>query len=411
MGSLGILLTPITYVNARACSSSSTCNCSMETIEAVPGKQSFVLECAGDVIGVSNASLADVFKYTTTYRSSVLDTNLLADFKNLKVLYIDKGLPNLKSISEMNSIKILDIHRSELTYLKDRAISEISMNIISLSLAYNDIDTVHNEAFFELPKLIHLNLSYNNMGKIPSAAIRPLNVLEVLDLSHNRIRAVSTKDISDLKSLEQLSLAYNKIFSLEYVKFPSSNVAFNVSYNPIKQLRWNAASRTNIHILDLSGTDLVELSPSTFNNCDIKEIRITNSRNLEMVDYDVFPNSSVNTIIISNNPQLRYIDPMAFQRIQTLSVLDLRNNALRLIPQSFSLIRNIKEIHISGNLVSCDCNMFWSTKDTKVLSAPACTITSPETECAPQTVYRSANVTVVDEGATVTLKCKVGYGN
>ncbi|XP_077992142.1 slit homolog 2 protein-like [Glandiceps talaboti] len=103
-------------------------------------------------------------------------------------LYLDVN--NLKSIPD-------------LSYLK---------NLVTVDLSNNNIKTITNTTFTNLPKLSTLILSYNHIGCIPPGTFQGLHALRILSLHGNDISTLPEGSFADLSSLSHIALGANPLY-------------------------------------------------------------------------------------------------------------------------------------------------------------------------------------------------------
>ena len=399
-------------ISAGVCSAS--CNCSSENVPQLDNKEYFILRCSDELVDVSNASLADVFYYKASGDSVIMDSNILHRFYNLKFLSIDGGVQSLSSIPEIVSLRILEIMHTSISYLPEQGFASISGRLTFLSLTFSDLEAFSNDAFAGLDYLETLNLSHNGIEKVSSALLSNLNALQILDLSFNNIRSVSSSDFAGLKFLRRLNLDNNNIYSLSFIAFSNSGVSLSVQGNPLSILSWQGNTKTRLSSLRLGGNSLTLLQKKTFVNVNIETISITSSDKLRLIDREAFVNVTVANISITNNSKLEYIDPQIFKNVKNLRHIDISFNKLRIVPRALSRLPSIESIVAMGNPLLCDCNIRWiGNSDSKVNIDSSCTSQKDTTKrlptkCLPRLVYRSNNVTTIDEGLATTLRCKVG---
>ena len=121
--------------------------------------------------------------------------------------------------------------------------SNMPPDLTKLSLAYNKLTTLPNNAFAEYSNsLKHLFLQSNHLSQL-NGVFENLPNTEVLRLSWNQITTIRKMLFSDLISLKQLYLDNNMI-----------------SFFHSQALR----GLTNLRLLNLEGNRLIQLHPDTF---------------------------------------------------------------------------------------------------------------------------------------------------
>ncbi|XP_002738338.3 slit homolog 2 protein [Saccoglossus kowalevskii] len=85
-------------------------------------------------------------------------------------------------------------------------------NLHTIDLSNNDITTITNTTFANLPKLATLILSYNHIGCIPPGTFRGLHSLRILSLHGNDISTLPSGAFDELESLSHIALGANPLY-------------------------------------------------------------------------------------------------------------------------------------------------------------------------------------------------------
>lgn len=391
---------------------SAACRCSSQKLDILGTRKYFVLNCTGDSYNVQNASLADIYYYTS---SQLMDTNFLQSFNNLKGLFVSGGIDSLNALAPITSLRLLNISGGNMVYVPASQLFRISASLVSVSLANNRIEYVSDETFGKLDNLEFLNLSRNLLDRLPQGLFYSLRNLKRLDLSHNKLYRISSADFNGLSSLEWLDIGHNSISSLTSLDFGHQDVSLFAEANPILSVFWTRGS--DLRLMKISSNKLVFIPARSFSVGVIEHLVLSNSASLKLIEAEAFLNMTILELVISNNPSLQYIDPQAFENINKLNSLILSYNNLHVVPETFSSIRDIQRIVALGNPLFCDCNMNWMrdettavevviSNDTEQLNCDAGS-SADSTSCAPRTIFASAQSVIVDEGRSVHLLCKV----
>lgn len=189
-------------------------------------------------------------------------------------------------------------------------------SLIELDLSYNKISrlTLKNEESLQMMNLVTLQLSANALESLPDS-IRFLPVLKELDTRHNMI----------LNPLESIPPTVNTLVAsynnprLHKQKLPSSPVANEKD----PQEAYSVIDLPNIRILKLEGMHALEL-------------------------HTRFSMASL-TVLDMQNTHLAYIHESLFENSKNLRTLQLSNNSLTRLPDSFNKLRNLEELYISNN--------------------------------------------------------------
>lgn len=148
-----------------------------------------------------------------------------------------------ETFANLKYLKTLD-----LSHNKFEQIINISVvtNIIFLSLSCNEIQSVPEHAFKQMPKLRQLWLNGNQIKKVDINGFAYLNYLEKLDLSNNKLSSLPEGWVNAFKSLQFLDLSKNQFTSLESLSLSNKLLLVEVylAMNPLKYL--NSTSFNNL---------------------------------------------------------------------------------------------------------------------------------------------------------------------
>ncbi|XP_065296671.2 protein toll-like [Dermacentor albipictus] len=190
-----------------------------------------------------------------------------------------------------------------------------------LDLSFNEIETIDEEYLYGLPKLRYVALWRNNIHKLPPNLFLKTRLLKKVELQVNRISSVEGV-FNDLPQLEVLLLTQNNI----------------------------------------SDTD--SISRSTF-PC-LKELALGQNR-INVISKFSSRNSGIRRVILSNNA-VTDIMPGAFKLLGKLTKLDLKNNSISFLNDSYFAHDSILEhIDFSMNKVTTLSNVFNRTRMIKVM--------------------------------------------
>lgn len=181
-------------------------------------------------------------------------------------------------------------------------------DIVSISLAINNIEGTIPESIVGLKELTYLDLSFNNLeGNIP-VNIGSLSKLSYLLLDYNNLHGSIPQSIGDLLILKELDLGVNKLS--------------NAIPNSITKL-------SNLYSLDLYGNELTGSIPKDIGNL-----------------------SSLNILYLHYNP-LDGVIPNSITRLQKLKRLIIGSSLLTgNIPENIGNLRSLIQLEINRTEVS-----------------------------------------------------------
>ena len=140
---------------------------------------------------------------------------------------------------------------------------QFSNNVITLSLRFNDISSLHKDLFYNLWSLQFLDISHNKLSELSSTVFVITPLLEVLYLNNNNLRSVPTNIIKHLNSIKLLDMKFNEISHITIDDFQNcqSLLWLDLSGNRIQSIaRQSFANCTNLDELDLSHNMITSLA-------------------------------------------------------------------------------------------------------------------------------------------------------
>ncbi|GBM38001.1 Leucine-rich repeat-containing protein 40 [Araneus ventricosus] len=173
-----------------------------------------------------------------------------------------------------------------------------------------------------------LPLSNKNMASIPKDVIETARDAEVttIDLSRNSIASIPDEFEMVLPKLTELNLGYNKLNSIP-------------SFIGLGQ---------HLQYLDLRNNHLQTLPAGIANLSSLREINICYNR-FHSLPSALYGLKKLEIILASDN-QVEDIDANGLSQIPTLTVLDLHNNSIKVVPPELGNLRNLRSLLLDGNL-------------------------------------------------------------
>jgi len=205
---------------------------------------------ADSFVNAKNLELLDLSNNLISFVDEKLFTANF--FNNLKFLNLERNLIR-KLTSDMsrllklyslkvshNQLELFPIFNIPLN-LKDDLVKEIFFDhnnlarfnsgiftfvtsyVETLTLAYNQISFISNDAFFFLKSLANLSLSNNNLTYLNRSLFLNLFNLKYLNLSYNSISSIESNSFQNLNKLKILDLSFNRLFALDNYLFSGLN--------------------------------------------------------------------------------------------------------------------------------------------------------------------------------------------
>ncbi|XP_025200724.1 protein flightless-1 homolog [Melanaphis sacchari] len=304
--------------------------------------------------------------------------------------------PTFHTIQKLCNIKCLD-HLTTLD-ISSSSICEVPefignlINLVKLDLSSNELKTLPL-SLIKCQHLTDLILSYNQFSQVPQCLIDGVHSLKTLDLSHNQLVDISIKPFS-IQQLLTLNVSNNSklntlpqwLWSIECNSLESLDISFtncldNIAVDPYlnmygisNHLKYLYLSNTNSDIRKIEFIkNLKNLRNVVLDN---KDTKIRNCRNyyhdvplvfnyrfkfidsLSMIDVDL---STIGSCVYFSFPSIRFLNlsnnsivllPDSFSELINLEVCDVSNNQILSIPESFKSLKNLKSLILNNNWLS-----------------------------------------------------------
>lgn len=233
--------------------------------------------------------------------------------------------------------------------LSSNAIKVISPNIkylqqlINLKLHDNAITSLPAE-FGELINLITLSLAHNKLKELPKEFYK-LTELRWLSISHNELIHIEP-DFGDLVMLNFLDLSHNKLKMLPPgMGYLVRLVDLNLSHNELQELPPDIVNLRDLKKMNISNNNLKKLP--AMGELRKMEILDANHNDIEALP-DFYGCTALKEIYLANN-YIKEITEEFCDQMQHLSVLNIRDNKLELLPENVSLLQNLKRLDLTNN--------------------------------------------------------------
>jgi Leucine-rich repeat (LRR) protein len=224
---------------------------------------------------------------------------------------------------------------------------------------------------FQLNSLKYIDLRYNKLHEIP-IHIEKLQSLETLNLRANYIHELP-KEIGQLPKLEKIILRQNMSLDLEQVTESLSQIShlfeLDLSACHIEQLPSNFTKLQNLRSLYLSENPKLDLEDTfeklahlpNLENLNLEDTKerlpenLANLQNLRSLTYNYLSADAKHVAQLKNLRELEakksslgYIPEWLFEMPQ-LHVLNLSDNQISQIPDSFKNLKNLKKLDFRNN--------------------------------------------------------------
>lgn len=339
------------------------------------------------------------------------------NIKNLNNIAADTFLDNSNQpkFPALNNLVLRDI--TTLTTLPAGAIQELT-NLTDLEISGTGITQIYGLSFLQLTQLVNLHITHNtNLNFIASNAFDGLyNSLEFLFLGNNKLSNLNFLNSGTWNLLTQLNLQHNPFGTLPSSIF--SKTGQRLQYLNLDQCELTSISApifrglASLHTLILSNNRINNVGSAAFQNSPtLKELRLDKQKISMSLHENTFQGieTSLEHLYIGKNTidipmfwkhienftnlfelnapeiQLGSIPDKAFKNNENLATLDLGTNNIVSVQESsfyrlrdslqslslsfnkittiskcvFNNFTNMKQLHLDGNLLVCDCRIRW----------------------------------------------------
>lgn len=251
-------------------------------------------------------------------------------------------------------------------------------NINHLDVSYNKVQTVEPFTFIGIRNLEKLILKGNKIIQIPTLPIsylgcdvttrtdvsrrHPIN-LEILDLSYNLIPVIPAGSLQSLQSLQELYLESCDIKFIEDKAFEglTSLLLLSLDKNQLSVIPSKSLSHlTQLRVLHLNQNKLTEILPLAFSNLGNLEDLQLNNQSLTIISKGSFHGlNNLKRLEISSNKDLSIIEGGSFTNLSRLVYLNLNSNALTRLSEDLINSTSLSLLDVRNNPLNCQCNVKW----------------------------------------------------
>ncbi|XP_062920288.1 leucine-rich repeat-containing protein 40 [Mobula hypostoma] len=232
----------------------------------------------------------------------------------------------LESLSEeiqlLPALTVLDVHDNQLTSLP-QAIGQL-LNLQKLNVSHNKLTELPDE-LWNLRTLKNLQLQHNELERIPDG-IGHLVHLEDLDISNNRLSTIPSA-LGELAGLLRLNLASNKMKSIP---------------PDISKMR-------SLKYLDATHNELECVPPELAGMVSLEQLYLRHNKLRRLPE---FPSCKYLKELHVGNNQIEYLGPDHLRPLSAISILELRDNKLKSLPDEILLLQGLERLDLTNNDIS-----------------------------------------------------------
>lgn len=240
-------------------------------------------------------------------------------------------------------------------------------DLLKLFLSSNKLQSLPDDLRL-LPALVVLDVHDNLLSKLPSAIGELLN-LQKLNVSHNKLKSLPPElaQLRHLKSLliqhnqlEEMPDALGQLAELEELDLSNNSLRnisgclgglthlgqLNLSNNKLKTLPAEISSLKSLRQLDCT-SNLLEDVPTSLAGMDSLEQLYLKQNKLTFLPE--LPNCKRLKELHVGNNQISTLGPQHLSHLRGLSILDLRDNKLKSLPDEIALLEGLERLDVTNN--------------------------------------------------------------
>lgn len=307
--------------------------------------QEIDLEAFGDLTKLERLHIIGSFQSEARYQMPE-NIGKLTNLEDLQIEYILNGeLP--ATIGNMKSLKSLYLNNNYLTGSLPKEIAKLE-NLTSIQIYNNDLDGALPDEIGNLKNLTYLDLHKNSIpGPIP-ATIGNLKDLMILDLKSNELSGNIPSTIGNLTNLIRLELHDNQLSGQIPPEIGNLvNITFlTLNNNHLEGEIPSVVTKLNtINLSDNKFTSLAEEITHT----NLKEINLTNNK-LRAVPQSWMKLNELTSFVAANN-EISELPDIIGASWPKLKLFDLSNNGISDLPDNFGAWPKLERLIMSDNKV------------------------------------------------------------
>ncbi|XP_075974548.1 leucine-rich repeat-containing protein 40-like [Anticarsia gemmatalis] len=254
---------------------------------------------------------------------------------------VDFTRPNSNNWWNAEPLKTLDLSSNVIKVISPNV--KYLQHLITLKLHDNAITSLPPE-FGQLTELMNLSLAHNKLTVLPKEFYK-LTELRWLSISHNELTKIEP-DFGDFVMLNFLDLSHNKISMLPPgMGYLVRLVEVNLSHNELQELPPDIVNLRDLKKMNISNNSLKRLPPMG----ELRKMEILDANHNDIEELpDFYGCTALKEIYLANN-YIKEITEEFCDQMQHLSVLNIRDNKLEVLPENISLLQKLKRLDLTNN--------------------------------------------------------------
>ncbi|XP_051481609.1 leucine-rich repeat-containing protein 40 isoform X2 [Apus apus] len=232
----------------------------------------------------------------------------------------------LRSLSEdvqlLPALTVLDVHDNQLTSLPS-ALGQLE-NLQKLDVSHNRLTSIPEE-LLQLSRLRSLLLHHNELSHLPDGFGQLVN-LEELDVSNNHLTDIPT--------------SFALLINL---------VRLNLASNQLKNLPADISAMKSLRQLDCTKNYLETVPSKLATMASLEQLYLRKNKLRSLPE---FPSCKLLKELHAGENQIEILNAESLKHLNSLSVLELRDNKIKSVPDEITLLQKLERLDLANNDIS-----------------------------------------------------------
>ncbi|NXQ82342.1 LRC40 protein, partial [Nyctibius grandis] len=243
-------------------------------------------------------------------------------------------------------------------------------DLTKLILASNKLQCLSEDVKL-LPALTVLDVHDNQLTSLPSA-LGQLENLQKLDVSHNKLKSIPEEllQLSHLKSLllhhnelSHLPDGFGQLVSLEELDLSNNHltdiptsfallinlVRLNLACNELKNLPADISAMKSLKQLDCTKNYLETVPSQLATMASLEQLYLRKNKLRSLPE---FPSCKLLKELHAGENQIEILNAENLKHLNSLSVLELRDNKIKSVPDEITLLQKLERLDLTNNDIS-----------------------------------------------------------
>uniref|UniRef100_A0A4W5P7H9 Leucine-rich repeat protein SHOC-2 n=1 Tax=Hucho hucho TaxID=62062 RepID=A0A4W5P7H9_9TELE len=224
-------------------------------------------------------------------------------------------------------------------------------DLTKLLLSSNKLEALSEDVKL-LPALTVLDVDYtlsnhNKLKELPEE-VWSLKNLTCLQLQQNLLEHLP-EGVGLLTNLDDIDLSNNQLTAVpDSLGNLNHLVKLNLSHNKLKSLPSGISVMKNLRLLDCTHNQLESIPPVLSQMASLEQLYLRHNKLRFLPE---LPSSRLKELHVGNN-QIEVLEAEHLKHLSTLSVLELRDNKVKSLPEEIKLLQGLERLDLVNNDIS-----------------------------------------------------------